>query len=52
MGLLGGMAKAGMAKKVYNEARKPQNQAKIKSMFSKVTNKGGGGTGGGAGHTR
>ena len=48
MGLLSGLAKAGVAKKVYDEARKPHNQAKIKSMVSKVTGKGGsGGTTGG-----
>jgi len=52
MGLLGGMAKAGLAKKVYDEARKPQNQAKIKSMISKVTSKGGKGAPGGADRPR
>ncbi|HVM28973.1 MAG TPA: hypothetical protein VM433_15050 [Mycobacteriales bacterium] len=45
MGLLGGMIKAGVAKKVYDEARKPHNQAKIKQMLSKATGKGSGGTG-------
>lgn len=45
MGFLGGLVKAGIAKKVYDEARKPHNQAKIKSAFTKVTgNKGSGGT--------
>jgi len=34
--------KAGIAKKVVDEARKPHNQAKAKEMFRKATNKGGG----------
>lgn len=37
MGILGGLAKAGLAKKAYNEARKPKNQAKLKQLWSKVT---------------
>ena len=41
MGLLGGMMKAGIAKKVYDEARKPHNQQKIKNAVSSLTNKGG-----------
>lgn len=41
MGLLSGLAKAGLAKKAVSEARKPKNQRKIKSLFSK--GKGGGG---------
>ena len=40
MGLLGGMMKAGIAKKVFDEARKPKNQAKAKEMFAKLQNKG------------
>ena len=40
MGLLSGMIKAGIAQKVYSEARKPHNQAKAKQLFSKLTNKG------------
>ena len=40
MGLLGGMMKAGIAKKVYDEARKPHNQAKIKSAISNLKSKG------------
>ena len=39
MGLLGGMLKAGIAKKVYDEARKPHNQAKAKELFRSVTSK-------------
>ena len=45
MGLVSGLMKAGIAKKVYDEARKPHNQAKIKSALGKVTG-GGNGTGG------
>ena len=40
MGLFSGLAKAGMAKKVFNEAKKPHNQAKAKRLFSKLTGKG------------
>ncbi|MGY1750916.1 MULTISPECIES: hypothetical protein [unclassified Modestobacter] len=40
MGLFGKMAKAGLAKKAMNEARKPQNQQKLKSAFSSLTNRG------------
>ena len=39
MGLMGGMLKAGIAKKVFDEARKPKNQAKAKELFRSVTNK-------------
>ena len=46
MGLFSGMAKAGLAKKVMDEARKPQNQQKIKGLVSKVTNRGPKGTSG------
>ena len=46
MGMLSGMMKAGVAKKVFDEARKPHNQAKAKEMFGKLTSKGNkGGTG-------
>lgn len=37
-------AKAGIAKKAMDEARKPQNQRKIKDAISKFTGKGKGGT--------
>ena len=40
MGLLSGLMKAGVAKKVLTEAQKPHNQAKAKQLFSKLTNKG------------
>ncbi len=41
MGMLSGLMKAGIAKKVFDEARKPHNQAKAKELFRSVTNKGG-----------
>lgn len=37
--MLGSMMKAGIAKKVFDEARKPHNQAKAKDLFRSVTNK-------------
>lgn len=39
MKLLRGVAALGIAKKVYSEARKPQNQARIKSAVEKVRSK-------------
>ncbi|WP_264674255.1 hypothetical protein [Nocardioides lijunqiniae] len=36
MKLLRGAAAVGIAKKVYDEARKPHNQAKIKSAVEKA----------------
>lgn len=39
MGMLSGLLKAGIAKKVFDEARKPQNQAKAKELFRSVTKK-------------
>lgn len=36
MGLLSGLMKAGVAKKVIDEARKPQNQAKAKDLFNQL----------------
>lgn len=39
MGLLGGLAKAGLARKAFNEAKKPKNQRKLKQLFDKVTGK-------------
>jgi hypothetical protein len=52
MGLIGGLMKAGIAKKVFDEARKPHNQAKLKSMVANVTNKSGKGRGTGPGTRR
>ncbi|WP_268916163.1 hypothetical protein [Aeromicrobium chenweiae] len=40
MKLFRGIAAAGIAQKVYREARKPQNQARIKSAVSKVRSRG------------
>ena len=39
MGLLSGLMKAGIAKKVYDEARKPHNQAKAKELFTKLNDR-------------
>jgi hypothetical protein len=39
MGILSKLGKAGVAKKVVDEAKKPQNQQKIKSAISNFTNK-------------
>lgn len=47
MGLIGGLFKAGVAKKVYDEARKPQNQERIKQAYTKLTKKGGPSSSGG-----
>ena len=43
MGLLSGLAKAGLAKKLVDEARKPQNQQKAKDLLAQVRAKRGGG---------
>ena len=51
MGLLSGLLKAGVAKKVLDEARKPHNQAKAKELFRSVTGKGGQGGDGRPGGT-
>jgi hypothetical protein len=39
MGLMGNIAKLGIAKKAYDELRKPENQAKIKSAVSSAKTK-------------
>ena len=36
MGIAKKLAAAGIAKKIYDEARKPHNQAKIKQALQKV----------------
>lgn len=41
MGLMSKLTKAGLAKKAYDEARKPQNQARIKSAVARLRNRGG-----------
>ena len=40
MGLLSGLIKAGVAKKVYDEARKPHNQAKARQLLAQLQSKG------------
>ena len=42
MGLINGLIKAGIAKKVFDEARKPQNQAKAKQLIAQLQAKGAG----------
>ncbi len=39
MGLLSGLLKAGVAKKVLEQAQKPENQAKAKQLLRQVTSK-------------
>ena len=39
MGLMRTAMKVGIAKKVWNEVRKPQNQAKAKELFRKIRGK-------------
>ncbi len=39
MGLIANFAKLGVAKKIYDELKKPENQAKIKSAVSSATDK-------------
>jgi hypothetical protein len=41
MGLLSMFAKAGLAKKAVDTARKPENQRKIKDAMAKVRGRGG-----------
>ena len=41
MGLISKLAKAGIAKKIYDEGRKPENQRKIKELVAKARNRGG-----------
>ncbi len=43
MGIVSKIAKAGVAKKLVEEAKKPQNQAKAKELFAKVRQKQAGG---------
>ncbi|MEJ7756858.1 MAG: hypothetical protein WKF83_11535 [Nocardioidaceae bacterium] len=38
---MGKLSKAAIAKKAADEARKPQNQQKLKDLTSKVRNRGG-----------
>ena len=39
MGLLRMVTKAGIAKKLFDEARKPHNQAKAKELFTKLNDR-------------
>jgi hypothetical protein len=39
MGLISNLAKLGVAKKVYDELKKPENQAKIKDAMSSASGK-------------
>ncbi len=41
MGLFSALAKAGLAKKAIDEARKPQNQRRLKEVVAKVRSRGG-----------
>ena len=36
MGIFSGLAKAGLAKRAVDEARKPENQRKLKNVVAKV----------------
>jgi hypothetical protein len=38
--MLRGLMKAEIARRVFNEARKPHNQAKLKELFRSATSKG------------
>lgn len=39
MGLISGMLKAGIAKKAYEAAQKPENQRKVKDLLGRVRSK-------------
>ncbi len=39
MGIMANLAKLGIAKKAYDEMKKPENQAKIKSALSSAKTK-------------
>lgn len=45
MGIFSGLMKAGIAKKVVDEARKPHNQQKAKGLLAKARQGRAGGTG-------
>ena len=47
MPFIKGLIKAGIAKKVYDEARKPHNQRKAKELFAQLRDKKAGGPKGG-----
>jgi hypothetical protein len=39
MGLMSGLMKAGLAKKAFNAAQKPENQRKLKELVGKARGK-------------
>ncbi len=39
MGILASVTKIGLAKKLFDEARKPKNQRRLKQLWSKATGK-------------
>ncbi|MCW2606666.1 MAG: hypothetical protein JWO60_1359 [Frankiales bacterium] len=39
MGLMSGLVKAGLAKKLLEQAQKPENQARAKDLLRKVKSK-------------
>jgi hypothetical protein len=43
MGIFSKLTKAGLAKKAMDEARKPQNQAKLRDLAAKARTRGKGG---------
>lgn len=43
MGFVGALTKAGIAKKVFDEARKPHNQQKLKSLVASARRRRAGG---------
>ncbi len=47
MGVLSAVLKAGIAKKIFDEARRPKNQAKAKELYRRVAGKGRSGRDGG-----
>jgi hypothetical protein len=44
MGFIGSAIKLGVARRVWNEVRKPQNQARARQLFDKATGKSAGTT--------
>lgn len=45
MGIFRGMAKAGIAKKAFDMARRPENQAKVRQAVDRLRQKGKGSSG-------
>jgi hypothetical protein len=42
MGIISKLAKAGLAKKAYDEVRKPENQRRLKTLVAQARRRGGG----------